>query len=175
MNFENLPAVQDKAEFLANAEMLVDESLAWYAQLADSMELHNNAEAAAQFRELEAMEKQQLQWIVQQAAGLALPEIAPWDFAWDIFSDPASSGFSEIDYLISQAGALAAALNQEIHAENLYRQVAAQTPNPKVKQIAVEMAEMQRAEINLLQQKLNQLPEEAHEPGEDMDPPNMPG
>jgi len=175
MNFENLPAVQDKAEFLANAEMLVDESLAWYAQLADSMELHNNAEAAAQFRELERMEKQQLQWIVQQAAGLTLPEIAPWDFAWDIFSEPASSGFSEIDYLSSQAGALTAALHYERHAEKLYRQVAAQTPAADVRQIANQMAGMQQQEINLLEKKLSELPEQAQQSGEDMDPPNMPG
>jgi hypothetical protein len=53
MNIENLPTVKDKADFLANAELLVQESLEWYGQLADSMELHNNPETAAQFRELE--------------------------------------------------------------------------------------------------------------------------
>lgn len=174
MNFENMPAVKDKADFLANAELLVDESLEWYGQLADSMEIHNNPAAAAQFRKLEDMEKRQLQWIAQQAVGLTLPEIAPWDFAWNIYSDPARSGFSEIDYLTSQAGALTAALHHEHHAEKLYRQVAAETPDPDVKQIANEMAEMQQEEINLLQQRLNELPEEAPEAVEDMDPPNMP-
>ena len=174
MNLENLPTVKDKADFLANAEMLVDESLEWYGQLADSMELHNNPAAAAQFRELEDMEKQQLQWLAQQASGLPLPEIAPWDFAWNIYSDPASSAFSEIDYLTSQAGALSAALHHEDDAEKLYRQVAAQTPDPDVKQIASAMAEMQQEEINLLQQRLSELPEEAQESVEDMDPPNVP-
>ena len=174
MNLENLPTVKDKADFLANAEMLVDESLEWYGQLADSMEIHNNPAAAAQFRELEEMEKQQLQWIAQQADGLTLPEIAPWDFAWDIYSDPARSAFSEIDYLTSQAGALTSALHHENHAEMLYRQVAAQTPDPEVKQIANQMAEMQQEEIVLLQRRLDELPEEAQESVEDMDPPNVP-
>ena len=63
MNIQNLPSIKDKAEFLANAELLVQESLERYGQLADSMELHNNIEVAAQFRELEGLEKQQLQWI----------------------------------------------------------------------------------------------------------------
>jgi len=174
MNIENLPTVKDKADFLANAELLVQESLEWYGQLADSMELHNNPEAAAQFRELEEMEKQQLQWIEQQAAGLILPEIAPWDFAWDIYSDPNRSGLSDIDYLTNSAGALTLALHNENHAEKLYRQVAAQTPELDVKNIANEMAEQQLEQIKLLQQRLNELPKEAHELVEDMDPPNMP-
>jgi hypothetical protein len=173
MNLENLPAVTDKADFLAHAEMLVDESLAWYGQLADSMEIHNNTTAAAQFRELEGMERQQLQWIATRAAGLTLPAIAPWDFAWDIYSEPATSGFSEIDYLSSEACALKAALHYEHHAEKLFRQVAAQTKDPDVKQIANEMAEMQQEEINLLQQRLSELPQEAHELVEDLDPPNI--
>lgn len=173
MNFDDLPAVADKADFLANAEMLVDESLEWYGQLADSMELHNNPAAAAQFRQLEDKERQQLQWIAQQAAGLALPAIAPWDFAWDIYSEPATSGFSEIDYMSSEACALKAALHYEQHAEKLFRQVAAQATDPDVKQIARQMAGMQREEINLLQQRLNELPEEAHVSGEDLDPPSI--
>ena len=98
MKLENLPTVNDKADFLANAELLVQESLEWYGQLADSMELHNNPETAAQFRELEELEKQQLQWIEQQAAGLTLPKIAPWEFAWDIYNDPDRGDQMDIYY-----------------------------------------------------------------------------
>ena len=172
MNIENLPTIKNKADFLANAELLVQESLEWYGQLADSMALHNNPEAAAQFRELEDLEKQQLQWIEQQAAGLTLPEIAPWDFAWDIYSDPDSSSLIDIDYLTNLAGALSAALEHEHHAVKLYREVAAQTPDADVKHIANEMAEQQLEQIKLLQQRLDELPEEAHDLVEDLDPPN---
>lgn len=171
---ENLPAIKDKADFLANAELLVQESLEWYNQLADSMELHNSPEAAAQFRELECLEEQQLQWIEQQAVGITLPVIAPWDFAWAIYSDPDKGGLIHIDYLASPAGALTAALRNEHHAEKLYRQVAAQTPYSEVKRIANDMAELQLEQIKLLQQRLDELPEEAYELVEDLDPPNMP-
>lgn len=174
MKIENLPTVNDKADFLANAELLVQESLEWYGQLADSMELHNNPETAAQFRELEELEKQQLQWIEQQAAGLTLPKIAPWEFAWDIYNDPDRGDQMDIDYLLTPAGALTLALRNENQAEKLYRQVAKQTPDVNVKSIANEMAVMQQEEINLLRQRLNELPEEAHEAVEDLDPPNMP-
>ena len=174
MNIENLPAVKDKADFLANAELLVHDSLEWYGQLADSMASHNNPEAAAQFRELEGMEKEQLQWIEQQAAGLTLPKIAPWDFAWDIYSEPDKSSFSDIDYLTNQAGALSAALEHEHCAEKLYRQVAEKTPDADVKYIANDMAAQQLEQIKLLKQRLDELPEDSHELVEDLDPPNMP-
>lgn len=174
MNIQNLPSIRDKAEFLANAELLVQESLERYGQLADSMELHNNLEVAAQFRELEDMEKEQLQWIEEQAAGLTLPEIAPWDFAWHYHDDPNKSCLSDMDYLTSPAKALSAALHNEHHAEELYRQVAEQASDTEVKNIANEMAELQLHQIKLLQQRLNELPKEAHELVEDLDPPNMP-
>lgn len=174
MSIENLPIVKDKADFLANAELLVQESLEWYGQLADSMELHNNLEAAAKFRELEDMEKQQLQWLEQQATGLTLPEIAPWDFAWSHFDDPEKNWLSDIDYLSNPANVLAAALHSEYHAEGLYRQIAEKTPGPDVKNIASVMAELQLHQIKLLKLSLSKLPEEARESVEDMDPPNMP-
>ena len=174
MKLENLSPVNDITEFLANADLLVQESMEWYCQLADSMELHNNPVAAAQFRELEAMEVEQLQWIAQRAEGLTLPKIAPWNFAWDIYRSSSNPGFSEIDYLINQYGALAAALEHEHQAECLYRQVAAQTTNVQVKAISIEMAEQQTEQINVVKKRLEELPADAHELQEDLDPPNMP-
>ena len=174
MNTEKLPSITDKADFLANAELLVQESLDRYGQLADSMELHNNLLAAAQFRDLENMEKQQLQWIEEQAAGLTLPEIAPWDFAWHCHDDPNEICLSDLDYLSNPARALAAALHNEHHAEEFCRQVAEQGLDPEVKIVAKEMAELQLRQIKLLQQYLDELPKEVHESIEDLDPPNIP-
>ena len=174
MNMKNLPVIKSKADFLANAELLVQESQEWYGQMADCMELHNNLEAAAQFRELEDLEKQQLQWIEQQAAGLTLPEIAPWDFAWDNCSSPDKNGLDDIDYLTTSVSALTAALHSEKHAEKLYRHIAKQTPDPDVKSIANEMAGLQLDQIKLLQQRLEESDEVVYERAEDMDPPNAP-
>lgn len=174
MNTEKLPSITNKADFLANAELMVRESLEQYGQLADSMELHNNLLAAAQFRELENMEKQQLQWIDEQAAGLTLPEIAPWDFAWHCHDAPSEICLSDMDYLSNPARALSAALHNEHHAEELCRQVAELGLDPEVKIVANEMADLQLRQIKLLQQCLDRLPKEGHETIEDMDPPNIP-
>ena len=171
---ESLPSIRDKADFLANAKLMVQESLERYGQLADSMQLHNNLAVAVRFRELESMEKQQLQWIEEQAAGLTLPEIAPWDFSWHCHDDPNESCLSDIDYLSNSARALSAALYNEHHAEELYRQVAELGSDPEVKVVAKEMAELQLSQIKLLQQCLDGLPKEAYESIEDLDPPNMP-
>lgn len=174
MNIENLHLIRDKADFLANAEILVQESREQYGQLADSMELHNNLAVAEHFRELEDLEKQQLQWIEEQASGLTLPEIAPWDFNWHCHNDPNKSCLDEIDYLMSPAQALSVALHNEYHSEEFYRAIAEQVPDATVKNLANELAARQLKQIELLKQRLQALPKEAHESIEDMDPPNMP-
>ena len=174
MNTSDFPTISNKADFLANAEIMVQESLEQYGQLADSMELHNNPETAAQLRVLENMEKQQLQWIEQQASGIDLPEIAPWDFAWHCYDDPTKSNLSDMDYLVNPASALSAALYYEYHSEEFYREVADQSSDPAVKDLASELAERQLKQIELLKQRLLELPQEAHESIEDMDPPNIP-
>ncbi len=174
MSVNNIPTINTKADFLANAELMVQESLDQYGQLADSMELHNNLETAAQFRELENMEKQQLEWIEQQASGIALPEIAPWDFVWHCHDDPTKSSLSEMDYLVNPARALSAALHNEYHSEEIYREVAKQSSDSEVKDLANELAERQLKQIELLKQRIEALPKEAYELIEDMDPPNMP-
>jgi len=169
-----LPAIKSLADFLANAEFMVQESLEQYGQLADSMEMHNNPETAVQFRKLENMEKQQLQWIEKQASGITLPEIAPWDFTWHCHNDPAKSCLSDMDYLVNPAQALSAALHNEYHSEEFYRQVAEQVSDPAVKNLANELADQQLKQIELLKQRLQALPKEAYESIEDMDPPNIP-
>jgi len=174
MNTNDFPTISNKADFLANAEIMVQESLEKYGQLADSMELHNNPETAAQFRKLESMEKQQLQWIEQQASGMTLPEIAPWDFAWHCYDDPTIGSLSDMDYLVNPARALSAALHNEYHSEKVYREVAEQATDPAVKELASELAGRQLKQIELLKQRLQALPKEANEAIEDMDPPNIP-
>ena len=175
MSASNPPSIKNKADFLANAELMVQESLDQYAQLADSMDIHTHPETAAQFRELESMEKQQLQWIEQQASGISLPDIAPWDFTWHCHDAPEKTCLSDMDYLVNPAKALSAALHNERHAEAFYRAIAEQASDPAVISLANDLAEQQLQQIELLKQRLQALPKEAYELIEDMDPPNMPG
>lgn len=174
MTASNPPIINNKADFLANAVLMVQESLDQYGQLADSMEIHNNPETATQFRKLESMEKQQLQWIEQQAAGVSLPEIAPWDFAWHCHDAPEQDCLSDMDYLVNPAKALSAALHNEHHTEVLYRKIAKQSSDPGVIKLANDLAELQLQQIELLKQRLQSLPKDAYELIEDLDPPNIP-
>lgn len=174
MNTSKLPPINNKADFLANAELMVEESLEQYRQLADSMELHNNPDTAVQFRKLESMEQEQLEWIKQQMSGINLPEIAPWDFAWHCQDNPAKDCLSDMDYLVNPAKALSAALHNEYHTEAIYQKIAEQSFDPIVKNLAYELAEQQSAQIELLKRRIQALPKEAYETLEDMDPPNIP-
>lgn len=174
MTFHYHKIINDVAEFLANAEMLVQESLDQYSQLADSMELHHKADTAEQFRQLEIMEQQQLKWIQQQAQGIALPNIAPWDVSWRCKEDPEKICLSDLDYLTTPAKALSAALFNEHRSEHFYQYVAGHTRDQDVKILANDMAEQQSEQIKILEQRLTDLPEEEQDYMEDLDPPNMP-
>ena len=174
MTADNLPSINNKADFLAHAGLMIQESLDQYKQLADSMEMHNNPEAAIQFRKLEYMEEQQLHWIEKQAIDMTLPDIAPWDFTWHCHNDPAKSCLSDMDYLVNPAQALSAALHNEYHSEKFYRKIANQASDSAVKQLAGELASQQLQQIELLEQRLQSLLKEAFELIDDMDPPNMP-
>lgn len=174
MTNPSLQSISDEPDLLAHAEALVQESLERYEQLADSMEVHNNPEAAAQFRQLESMARHNVRYIEEIAAGLALPVIAPWNFHWHCPDDPDSDCLSDMDYLVSPAGALAAGLDNESRIEAFYRGVAEQSPAAGVRKAAGELAEYQLQQIVRLKERLGALSREAHESGEDLDPPNVP-
>lgn len=174
MNENNVPLVKDKADFLANAELMVRESMEQYGQLADSMEIHNNPEVAVHFRELETMEKHQLRWIQDQARGLELPEIAPWDFSWHCPHNVRQNCLTDIDYLTNPARALYVALHNENLTETLYRKIAATAADESVQRAANDLADQQLEQIDLIKQRMEGLPREAYESLEDMDPPNIP-
>ncbi len=174
MKDPNLQSINDEADFLAHAEALVHESMERYEQLADSMEMHHNPDAATQFRHLESTAKKSVRHIEEIAAGLPLPEIAPWDFQWHCPDDPDSDCLSGMDYLMSPAGALIAALHNESRIETFYRGIVEQSRTAGVRKAAGELAEYQLQQIAALKQRLGTLARDAHESAEDLDPPNVP-
>lgn len=174
MSNEKPCTIRSKAEFLAHADALFQESEDRYEQMADSMATHNNLKLAELFRELLAMAERRRQWLDTISDGITLPQIAPWEFIWHRPEDPGSLCFDDVDYLSNTAKVLTAALANERFAHDFYRAVAEQCDEEPVRELAKELVRYQAGQCAYLEQRLEQLSDEEHEVAEDLDPPNTP-
>lgn len=162
------------AEFLAHALELEAESAESYRELADNMQVHNNPEVAALFRELAAEGEEHLKQVQQLAASFELPAIAPWAFKWSCPDGPESLAMDNIRYLMTRRQALLLASHNEVRGRDFYAQVAEHSKDPEVRQLASKMAAEEDAHVRMLRAWLDEEKEEQPAPLSDLDPPNMP-
>jgi rubrerythrin len=160
-------------EFLVHALELERESAERYRQLAETMTVHHNAEAAELFNHMADMSDAHASEVIARAEGVLLPEIAPWAFKW---SCPESNCLDEIEvsYLMRPQEALNLALHNEIRGRDFYAHVASSSPTPGVRSIAGEMAEEESEHVELLK---DWIAKESHSDAPapiDLDPPNTP-
>ena len=175
MNTATTEPIDSVAEFLVHAETLERESVERYAELADSMEIHNNPKVTDLFRKLSHFGENHLNKVLQQIAGLELPEIPPWDFKWDSPESPEAGNHDEVHYLMNIREALQFALHNEVRGRDFYAQVAGTTPNPEVKEMAEEFTEEENEHVHLLEVWITNLTDPDTVRKEDPDPPNILG
>jgi rubrerythrin len=163
-------------EFLVHALELEHESAERYRVLAGTMAVHHNQEVAKLFVRLGDMSDAHASEVTARAEGLLLPEIAPWDFKWHCPGSPESHCLDEheVSYLMTPVQALTLALHNETRGRDFYAEVAANSPDPRVRTLAGEMAEEENAHVELLKDWLiKESHRDAPAPA-DLDPPNMP-
>ncbi|EIC21496.1 ferritin-like domain-containing protein [Thiorhodovibrio frisius] len=167
-------SIESLEELCAHALELEHESAGRFHQLADSMEVHHNAEVAGLFRELAELSEAHAAAIEAHAHGLKLPQIPPWEFKWNCPDEPESHCLDEeVNYLMTATQALRVALFNEEHARAFYQGIADHTKDAKVRDLASEMATEEAEHVSLLNEWLERQSPEA-EPADDFDPPNVP-
>ncbi len=166
--------ISSVAEFLAHALEMEVESAERYRELADSMEVHNNPEVAALFRRLAVEGDMHAEQVTRRSGAVELPNIAPWAFKWSSPDGPESPAMEDVHYLMNCLDALKLAWHNEVRGLAFYTQVADRSPNPRVRQLAGEMAGEEDAHVAMLQSWLNREAGDGTAPVEDLDPPNMP-
>ena len=167
--------IETVAEFLVHALELENESRERYAQLADSMEVHHNEEVEQLFRRLAEMSEVHADQVEARAAGIPLPEIAPWDFKWHCPGSPESDCMEHrVDYLMTGLEALELALHNEERGRDFYLHVASGSPNAEVRSIAGEMADEESDHVDLLKDWLIKEEHRGEVVQADLDPPNIP-
>jgi rubrerythrin len=168
-------AASNVAMFLAHAVELEAEAADRYAELADSMEAHNNIEVATLFRDLSGYSRKHMEEVQGIAAGFGpLPKVAPWEFEWsDNEESPESAAFENTHYLMKPHHALKLAMRCEVQGNKYYAAVAAQTKDPEVAKYAALFAEEEAEHVELVARWLERFPAPAEGWDDDPDPPNV--
>ena len=128
------------AELFAHALAIEREGLSRYRELADWMRDLGIEGVESVFRKLEQSERAHLDTLERSAAGLELPEISPWEYAWYFTSSPA---YMELTFpLMPQTprDALALACVAERRAQEFFLEAANRIGDAGGIKLAVEMA-----------------------------------
>jgi rubrerythrin len=159
-------------DLLAHARDMEAEAAERYDDLADQMEVHNNHEVARLFRKLAEIEAKHIAAVEAMGDGLDLPELKPWEHAWENES-PEAPEPDEVHYLMTPYHVISIALRHERMAVEFFESVVENGVDPKLRDAAEALAEDERGHVKLLEEWLLRFPKPEEGWDEDPDPPNL--
>lgn len=171
MSAKKKPATLDAAHLLAHALTIEIEAEDRYRVLADQMEMHNNLELAALFEKLSVIEGKHAAQIAEQAKGMELPDLKPWEYDWQDGDSPEATDPTDLHYKMTAHHALLLALAAEERAFAFFDAAARDAEDPEVKAMAEEFAEEEREHVELVKDLLKRYPPPPAGWDEDPDPP----
>jgi rubrerythrin len=156
-------------EFMAYAWAMEVEAADRYAELAEQMDTHHNAEVSELFAKLARIEGKHRDQIAAQMGWTRPPDTAA--FCWETPEGPETTDYGDLHYLMQPYHALKLALHNEERAAEFFERFAAAKVPADVRGAALEMAADEREHVRLIREWLAKFPEP--EPGwdEDPDPP----
>ena len=108
--------IRSKEDLLAHAIAIEREAAARYDELGERMRDLGDDTVAELFLRLARLEKEHERELEQRAGGLALPRIAPGEYAWIDGGAPESAAHDLVLNLITPHSALKIALQAEVRA-----------------------------------------------------------
>jgi rubrerythrin len=142
-----------------------------YAELAEQMATHHNAEVADLFVRLAVIEGKHRDQIMARMAWTSPPDVDC--LRWETPEGPETTDYGGLHYLMRPYHALKLAEHNERRAAEFFEHFAAARVPADVRKVALEMAEEEREHVRLIEDWLARVP--APEPGwdEDLDPPGV--
>ncbi|MBI1395326.1 MAG: rubrerythrin [Betaproteobacteria bacterium] len=162
------------ASFYAHALLIEREAAERYEELADAMDEHHNAAVAKLFRRLAGLEAEHARDLERRSAGLALPQIAPWDYRWDGFEPPETSPHEDVHYRMTPHHALKIALANELRAVAFFQGVAVRTSDPEVRALASTFVGEEEEHVGYVNDALAREVPPPPDWALDLDPPRPP-
>ncbi len=164
------PGIESVAELMTYAYAMEAEAAERYAEFADAMEAHNNAEVAELFRKLARIEHQHGEQVLQ-AMGWAAPPPHPGDFRWQGTEAPESGERTELHYLMHPYHVLKIAHQNEQRALDFFSRVARSGGGAAIRRAAAEIEEEERQHVRLIEEWLKRTPQPPSDWAFDPDPP----
>ncbi len=160
------------ADFMAQAYTMELEATERYAQFAEQLDTHNNAEVADMFRKLSKIEGLHAKRILEEMGWPSLPAL-PVALAWGEGEGPETAPLDALHYLMQPYHALQLALECEQRAQQHFEGIVASKAPKKVRVAAAEMAEEEREHVRLIKDWMARVPQPAAGWDEDPDPPRV--
>jgi len=152
------------ADFIVQALAMEQEAAERYDELADQMEVHNNAEVAQLFRKMADVERKHSERVLGKIPGKA-PGARPPISSGEL---PETIPTGEAHYLMAPYHALELALECEQRAQDFFERAERSTRDARVRAAAREMAAEEREHVRLIREWMRRVPKP--EPGWDYDP-----
>ena len=157
-------------EFMAQAVAMELEASQRYAELADTMEVHNNREVGELFRKMSVIEGKHASQIMAQMGWTAVPANARAP-AWQGFDAAETVPVEELHYLMQPWHALQLALAAEQRAESFFAHLVDAVQAESVRAAARELLEEEREHVELIKAWIARVPPPDPNWAEDPDPP----
>ena len=160
-------------QLLAYALAIEQEAAERYAELADQMAVHNNAEVAALFGKLAEIEAKHVTKVQDMSEGRKLPRLTLWDEPWHGAESPEALAREEAHYLMTPHHALSLALAGEQRATAFFARMIQEAGDAAVRSLAQQMHDDEQQHVTLIEEWLARYPEPKEDWDEDLDPPAM--
>jgi rubrerythrin len=165
------PRIDTLADLFGAAYRIEADAVERYRLLADQMEVHNNPELVAVFRDLARAEGLHAEEIRRQAGDIDVIAHAERVGAWTRGDGPEEADLSSAHYMMTPWHALQLALAGEKRALAFFSRIAETAKDPKVKQMAEEFVEEEAEHVNLVHRLLRKYPPPPSGWARDSDPP----
>lgn len=164
--------VRTMPDLLAHALAMESEACERYGQLADQMETCNNALVARLFRRLENIERTHVKELEDICKNVTLPQLAPWEYAWQDNESPETIDIGSVFYQMSTRDAVTLAIDHEQRAADFYLGIAETAGDADVQGLARQFADEELEHVEWLRRWLTEQGSDASREVDDPDPPN---
>lgn len=159
------------ALFLAHSIALEIEAGDRYEELADVMDVHNNPEVAQLFRQMSDFSRKHANSVKLRAEPFEpLPQLKSWEYRWNTPEPPEVGDFAGTHYLMTPFHALQFALANERRGWLYYHNMASDSPDGTVQQLAHDFAKEEAEHVKELEGWLAKTPRPAIDWADDPDP-----
>ena len=156
---ENPAAVVSAAELYAHAIAIEREAAARYSEFAERMADLGNDAAAEIFATLARLEAEHLDALLERTRSMALPALAPGEYAWLDSAAPETAARELVFRLLSPRQALQIALVSERRAAIFFETLAITAVDPMLRALAIEKATDELDHIDMLEKLLETTPD----------------